>query len=393
MTRYRYERIVGRATRFVEVDADADGASCRWGKADRVEHAARLSAPEAGALVGRLEASGYLSIATEDSLGLLPGSIREYRAIAGKIGRMVASKSKDDLEHGLSLCAGFGYRGLVASVMGWVELTPDGLLRPRKGFKPRSPRLPRYRANAALYGAVACGIVPADARALRLEWPRLTYFDEENLLSDLSPLQALAQLESLTLRTLDAKANLEALAPLPRLRALDVHWPRPRSLEPLAQLTGLRTLRLCGAAMTDLSPLAALKKLERLELTDLPNAASLEPLRGMSGLRHLRLAGCPDVADLSPLSGANGLESLHLKDCRSIESLAVLGGKPVLEDPALRAGLARMLETLRANRPHQAATLIASLPDPHVLDGLARPVARTAEEAVVATFWERLERA
>ncbi len=143
-----------------------------------------------------------------------------------------------------------------------------------------------------------------------------------NQLTDLSPLTALTQLETLHLGG-DAGGNesLQNLSPLAGLTNLEeLHLPASSlsDLSPLASLTSLKRLALREgeahtSGVTDPSPLADLVQMQDLYLM-ISSLDSLDFLSNMSQLESLRIhvTGKSSVQDLSPLSGLTSLKRLEL---------------------------------------------------------------------------------
>jgi hypothetical protein len=120
--------------------------------------------------------------------------------------------------------------------------------------------------------------------------------------TDLSPLRALPQLESLSFGgSVDVKGRLVDLSPLKGMRLTSLSCSRNRApdLSPLSGMKELEQLWITGVPLTDLKPL------EGLKLRDLGLHATqvedLSPLKGMP-LKRLNIHQTR-VKDLSPLNG------------------------------------------------------------------------------------------
>lgn len=87
--------------------------------------------------------------------------------------------------------------------------------------------------------------------------------------------------------------------------------PNVSELSPLSAMADLRTLTVRGARVEDLRALASLRALEELDLAGNP-VADLGPLRDLTSLRRLSLESTR-VVDLSPIAGAWRLEALELE--------------------------------------------------------------------------------
>ncbi len=127
--------------------------------------------------------------------------------------------------------------------------------------------------------------------------------------SDLEPLAQLRALKALFLWETQV-SDLEPLAQLRALEALDLSQTQVSDLEPLAQLRALEALFLWETQVSDLGPLAQLRALERLHLSLTP-VSDLEPLAQLRMLERLDLWSTR-VADLEPLANLTGLKSLDL---------------------------------------------------------------------------------
>ncbi len=132
-------------------------------------------------------------------------------------------------------------------------------------------------------------------------------------------LERLPCLQELSLDDLPVSdKDLQELAGLSGLRALEFHPVSTRGLSCLKGMTGLRRLtltglrRASGKALTVLERLAALEELD-LGLTGLV-LTGLEPLQGCPRLRRLVLDdGVNNNSDLSALAGLPALEDLSLQ--------------------------------------------------------------------------------
>jgi hypothetical protein len=129
---------------------------------------------------------------------------------------------------------------------------------------------------------------------------------------DIGVLGDLVALEHLTLRSVTLP-DLEILAPLRRLRSLDI------------KLGGTRNL----------SPLSEMKQLEYLELWMIRAFKDLSEVSGLSGLRYLFLQALKQVTRLPDLSRCERLERVHLETMKGLTDLAPLRGAPALRDLVL----------------------------------------------------------
>ena len=171
-------------------------------------------------------------------------------------------------------------------------------------------------------------------------------------ISDLSPLQWLAGLQTLNL--LGAPVT---------------------DVSPLQGLAGLKILNLTGTQVSDLSPLNRLASLQRLNLTR-TKITDLSPLQGLTDLKYVYLIGT-QISDLTPLQGlalsALNLNRTRITDLRPLVNLrpAKQGGPsfprlyykdtPALNDPFL----AQLFDLTHPDeRAQKTLAYLRSLPEP-----------------------------
>ncbi|WP_263119691.1 leucine-rich repeat domain-containing protein [Cellulomonas sp. RIT-PI-Y] len=149
--------------------------------------------------------------------------------------------------------------------------------------------------------------------------------------TDLTPLQELPALTSLTLNTPDAKlADLSVVGTLTGLTSLALHAAGDFSgnaLAPLSALTSLQDLYLTSNSIDDVEPLRALTALKHLELPS-NKIADVEPLSGLPVLEYLSLS-TNAVSDPNPLGSLSTLLQLQL-DHNTIEDASGLAALPGL---------------------------------------------------------------
>jgi hypothetical protein len=178
--------------------------------------------------------------------------------------------------------------------------------------------------------------------------------------------------------------QLDLLAGLPQLRALDIRNARRLRDADLAKLAALPELRLLNLDSADelttagLKHLAGLKRLDLLRLTGAPGVGGtpLGELKG-SAITQLDLSGCWGILTLDGVSQLS-LRRLALDGCLALgdAGLAELSGQETLEALSLRgcpltdAGLAPLPASLR--RLELAQTAISSA-------GLTALLARTPQ--------------
>jgi hypothetical protein len=126
---------------------------------------------------------------------------------------------------------------------------------------------------------------------------------------DIEILSELVALEDLTLRSLTLP-DLEILAPLRRLRSLDI--------------------KLGGT--TNLRPLSEMKRIEYLELWMIRGFNDLSEVSGLTALRYLFLQALKQVTSLPDLSRCERLERIHLETMKGLTDLAPLRDAPALRD-------------------------------------------------------------
>lgn len=140
--------------------------------------------------------------------------------------------------------------------------------------------------------------------------------------SDLDALAEVHGLRSLALSGLGYLRDISALQGLMQLETLSItRAARLSSLSGLGPLS-LRQLRLTGCAqLVTLSGLCALSALEELDLGGAYRLTSLAPISGAPRLRALRLDGLRALRDRDVLGGLSALEELSLRDQGVLECL------------------------------------------------------------------------
>lgn len=160
---------------------------------------------------------------------------------------------------------------------------------------------------------------------------------EKHFALDLSPLEKLKNLQSLTinytvfknietlaglvnLKHLDldgtAVSNLRTIRNLKNLEYLNISQTQVANLEPIRELVNLQTLYAYGTGISDLEPLKELKNLKSLYL-GVPAIANLEPLRNLTQLENLDISNSL-VSDLEPIKRLTKLRLLYLQKCKNI---------------------------------------------------------------------------
>ena len=144
----------------------------------------------------------------------------------------------------------------------------------------------------------------------------------DNLISNLSPLAGLTNLQYLNLYS-NLISDLSPLEGLTNLQELDLDGNQISDLSPLAGLTNLQELDLWSNQISDISPLAGLTNLQGLYLWS-NQISELSPLAGLNNLKELYL-GYNQISDISPLAGLTNLQFLYL-DSNQISDLSPLAG-------------------------------------------------------------------
>jgi len=138
-------------------------------------------------------------------------------------------------------------------------------------------------------------------------------------------LSHLPQLEKLMLTHCPLITDLSPLAGMVNLNDLEgTYFPDLVDITPLAGLTRLRVLDLRNSGVKDLKPLANLTNLERLYLTNSRHVNDISPLQNLTNLSILSLDGCKGVRDITALGKLTKLRILSLKNLEEINDISVL---------------------------------------------------------------------
>ena len=130
-----------------------------------------------------------------------------------------------------------------------------------------------------------------------------------NVITDLSPLSALTQLNSLSLSNTGI-SNISVLAGLTQLQSLELGGNVISDVSALAALTQLNKLRLSGNIISDISPLAELTQLTYLSLGD-NTISDVSALAELKKLTYLNL-WYNTISDVSALAALTQLNVLRL---------------------------------------------------------------------------------
>lgn len=172
-----------------------------------------------------------------------------------------------------------------------------------------------------------------------LRGAQLTKLRVQSGVTDLSAIESMTRLDTLSLIDLDGVHDAPFLAKLVHLESLDVD---------ATDLTGL----------PDLSPLVSLKN---LRLSHVPKLTELKGLASLPALTNVSIDWC-GITDLARLGKLDHVAFLHLegtkvKDLTPLAAWKSLGVVIVADDtsPALLAALKQAKPSLRAITAHQAA--------------------------------------
>ncbi len=143
------------------------------------------------------------------------------------------------------------------------------------------------------------------------------------LISSLRPLTHLTGLTHVELRRAERIPDLSPLSALPNLRSLTLRGLKLDDFSPIAELSGLTALNLSYAEnLSDLGPIGRLIGLQRLTLSGCPEISDLRPLEGLENLTRLTLSENEKIRDLTPLEElSDTLERIDLRDCTGISDI------------------------------------------------------------------------
>lgn len=138
------------------------------------------------------------------------------------------------------------------------------------------------------------------------------YFDNTQAEGDdFSSLGALTGLSTITIKNTGLD-DISWMAPLEKLRSLDISGCAVTTLRGLEGHVGLYTLTAPDNRITDISALSDSEKLQYLNLSG-SSVSDLSPLAGCAALTNLNLTG-NDISDISPLAGCTSMNNLVLND-------------------------------------------------------------------------------
>jgi len=183
--------------------------------------------------------------------------------------------------------------------------------------------------------------------------PNLTYLAiGSNSVTDIMPLTQLKQLRYLSLSN-NKIEDITGLAQMRSLESLDLWYNRVSDLTPLAKLTNLQTLYLRGNPITDLTPISGLKNLKYLDISGDANGGEITDLTPIADLTNLEVL-CAErnkirnVRSLRKLTQLKRLwiEDNQITDVRPLRNLVKLtelrvSGNPITDITPLRTLLSR----------------------------------------------------
>ncbi len=137
--------------------------------------------------------------------------------------------------------------------------------------------------------------------------------------------------------------NLSPLQAMPQLESLDLSFTNVTDLDPLNTLKGLKELLLTKTPVVELSPLRALENLQTLSLAQ-TELADLRPLGGLPGLVTLSLRNTP-ISDITALAALEKLESLDLS-ATEVADISALAGLKMLRELSLKGTQVRDVSPL-----------------------------------------------
>lgn len=150
-------------------------------------------------------------------------------------------------------------------------------------------------------------------------------------LTSLEPLKALSKLEILELDASQQVCDASQLAHLSRLVRLDLGVPL-KDASQLGNLTSLRSLSLSGTRITDLSFLNPDIRLESLQLSQLDELVDLCGLETQTGLKKLAIFSAAVLSNFAPIASLSLLQELSLSLCNRLKDISFLARLALLED-------------------------------------------------------------
>ncbi|TAF64535.1 MAG: hypothetical protein EAZ55_10760 [Cytophagales bacterium] len=147
-----------------------------------------------------------------------------------------------------------------------------------------------------------------------------------NQIIDIAPLQSLTQLQRLELRR-NQISDIAPLQSLQQLQTLDLSYNQIIDIAPLQSLTQLQTLYLSINQISDIASLQSLAQLQTLNLHN-NKISDIAPLQSLTQLQTLNLHN-NKISDIAPLQSLTQLQTLELwnnqiRDIAPLQSLTQL---------------------------------------------------------------------
>jgi len=168
-------------------------------------------------------------------------------------------------------------------------------------------------------------------------------------LMDFSPLQNLINLKSLYISNcnkVDDISFLQYLIELEKLEMLGCY--SLQDVNPLEKLLNLKFLTLGGCQnLKEIKSLSSLAQLSELSLLNCKTLSDLYPIAALDNLAVLNLRGCESIKNLYPIKRLGSIKKLNLFECnniRNLDDLSELRAVQSIQIPSLRI---RSLEPLR----------------------------------------------
>lgn len=159
----------------------------------------------------------------------------------------------------------------------------------------------------------------------------------------LKGLDALIDVEELSIDLADNAKDLSPLTALGNLRKLDIKGNDAQDYSPLATLKGLQSLSVDGPVdPAFFATIQCLSTLQKVVIRNCGHVRAYSPLGALSDLRVLELERCDHMADVSFLSPLQRLEQVALRDLGVVRDLTPLSRLTQLTHLELR-GLDRVL--------------------------------------------------
>lgn len=166
---------------------------------------------------------------------------------------------------------------------------------------------------------------------------------------DIDVVAGLTEIRSLTLRSITLP-DLTLLAPLTKLKALDLKLGGTNNLTGIEAFSDLRYLELWMVrGLSDLARVASCTSLEVLFLQALKNVTALPDFSALHHLQRIDLEAMKGLNDLTPLLSAPALQDVLLVDMGHLqpEQVGVLAEHPSLKRATVGLGSARKNDAVK----------------------------------------------